>query len=93
MAKFDSKEYARQMRENCVKDHNGNIICSDELWEQIASIIENIPAADVVEVVRCKECIFWEKGKGYTPYCNHPDSMLMDTNADDFCSYGERKER
>lgn len=38
----DLKEYARQMRENCVKDRNGNIICSDELWEQIASIIENI---------------------------------------------------
>jgi hypothetical protein len=42
----DYKEYARQMRENCVKDHNGNIICSAELWEQIASIIES--TADVV---------------------------------------------
>ena len=50
MAEFDYKEYARQMRENAVKDHNGNIICSSELWEQIASIIENTPAADVVEV-------------------------------------------
>ena len=50
MAEFDYKEYARQMRENAVKDHNGNIICSSELWEQIASIIENTPASDVVEV-------------------------------------------
>ena len=41
MAEFDYKEYARQMRENCIKDYNGNIICSAELWEQIASIIEN----------------------------------------------------
>lgn len=63
-----------------------------ELW-QVCNLIENAPAADVAEVVRCKECIYWENGKGYTPYCNHPDSMLMDTNADDFCSYGERKER
>lgn len=46
MAKFDCREYARQMRENCAKDQNGNIICSAELWEQIASIIES--SADVV---------------------------------------------
>lgn len=42
MAEFDYKEYARQMRENCAKDYNGNIICSPELWEQIASVIESI---------------------------------------------------
>lgn len=42
MAEIDYKEYARQMRENAVKDFNGNIVCSTEIWEQIASIIENI---------------------------------------------------
>ena len=47
---FDNKEYARQLRENAVKDSNGAIICSPELWEQIASIIENAPTADVEEV-------------------------------------------
>jgi hypothetical protein len=46
MAEFDYKEYARQMRENCYKNENGNIICSAELWEHIASIIES--TADVV---------------------------------------------
>jgi hypothetical protein len=50
MVEFDYKEYARQMRENAVKDNNGNIICSPELWEQIASIVENMPTADVEEV-------------------------------------------
>ena len=38
---IDYKEYARQMRENCAKDHNGNVVCSGELWEEIANIIEN----------------------------------------------------
>ena len=42
MAEFDYKEYARQMRENAVKDENGVIRCSAELWEQIANIIESI---------------------------------------------------
>lgn len=50
MAEFDFKEYARQMRENAVKDSDGVILCSPELWEQIASIVENIPTADVAEV-------------------------------------------
>ena len=49
MAETNYKEYARQMRENCVKDYNGNIVCSSELWEQIASIIETIPTADAAE--------------------------------------------
>ena len=47
---IDYKEYANQMRVNAVKDENGNIICSPELWEQIASLIEIIATADVVEV-------------------------------------------
>lgn len=36
----DYKEYAKQMRENAVKNEQGNIVCSPELWEEIASVIE-----------------------------------------------------
>lgn len=43
MSEFDCKKFARQMRENAVKDYNGNIVCSQELWEQIASIVERSP--------------------------------------------------
>jgi hypothetical protein len=54
MAEFNHKEYAKQMRENCAKDYNGNIICSAELWEQIASIIENttdaVPKSEVEKI-------------------------------------------
>ena len=37
---FSGKEYAKQMRENAVTDKNGNVIVSEELWQQIANIIE-----------------------------------------------------
>ena len=37
---IDDKEYAKQMRENAVIDNNGNVIVSEELWQQIANIIE-----------------------------------------------------
>lgn len=53
--------------------------------------INEAPTADVVEVVRCKDCEYWENGKDYEPYCNHFGNMMTDTKADDFCSYGERK--
>jgi hypothetical protein len=31
------------MINNAVKDNNGNVVCSIELWEQIAEIIKNVP--------------------------------------------------
>lgn len=37
---INGKEYANQMRENAVVDKNGNVIVSEELWQQIANIIE-----------------------------------------------------
>ena len=67
-------------------------------WETITDIddyyffVKEAPAADVVEVVRCKDCVYWEKGKDYEPYCNHFGNMMADTTETDFCSYGERRE-
>ena len=51
--------------------------------------------SDVVEVVRCKDCEYWKywnNGKDYKPYCDR-FPMMIDTNANDFCSYGVRKEK
>ena len=60
--------------------------------EAVYKAIKNATAADVVEVVRCKDCKYWEKDKDDEPYCNHFGNMMTDTKADDYCSYGERKE-
>lgn len=49
------------------------------------------PTVDAVPVVRCKDCEYWENGKDYEPYCNYWEGMLTDTQADDFCSRGERR--
>ncbi len=53
--------------------------------------IDNLPTADVVEVVRCKDCIYYEDGKGYVPYCCNVENMFEQMKPTDFCSYGERK--
>lgn len=43
--------------------------------------------ADVVEVVRCKDCIYFVSG-----ICRQ-DLALNLARGDDFCSYGERREK
>ena len=50
--------------------------------------IETMP--DAVSVVRCKECK-WAKANGTYQWCGRLDSTARIT-ADDYCSYGERKE-
>lgn len=56
-------------------------------------LLDNVPTADVVEVVRCKDCKY-RTSKGT---CDCPQWLYDDINLyimlNDFCSYGERKER
>lgn len=60
------------------------------------SVIIKAPAADVVEVVRCKECKHFSKVKQLRvtdlnfSYCHKFHHNI--TKDDDFCSYGERRE-
>ena len=50
--------------------------------------VDSVPTADVVEVVRCKDCKWW-----HTEGCVfRKDAVEGLPTADDFCSHGERKE-
>ena len=49
--------------------------------------IKALPAADVVQVVRCKDCLFFTTEKS----CCRPEGLTK-AREDAFCSYGERKE-
>jgi hypothetical protein len=44
-----------------------------------------------IDIVQCKECEYWETDKYCEPYCNL-SPMMIGTKANDFCSYGKRKE-
>ena len=52
-------------------------------------VIDSIPAADAVEVVRCRDCKYHED----TSITEHEHCCLIGKTVryDDFCSYGERK--
>lgn len=49
---------------------------------------DSIPTADVVEVVRCRDCVHYQNGG-----CNHFGyyTYAPEVDEDDYCSYGEMK--
>ena len=59
----------------------------------VVVFLNDMPTLDAVEVVRCKDCKHWHKDTvfcGYMPYGEA--SERVNWYADDFCSYGERKD-
>lgn len=73
-----------------------------DAWDEIVDALENIPAADVAPVVRCKDCkhstlpseLTQRYGKPGTLTCHnmHAPSNRRNVGSNDFCSYGESKE-
>ena len=59
-----------------------------EVFLHVARWLDLLPSADVVEVVRCKDCVFSEESQGACDYCKLNDCRF-DKNG--FCSYGEKK--
>ena len=68
----------------------------NQAFDYVADIlIDDAPTIDAVEVVRCKDCRWWN-GSKETMHNNHlcrnwSKFGSINTSADDFCSYGERK--
>ena len=74
--------------------YNG-IRCRACEFDDAMLLIEDIPTADVVEVVRCKDCQCYEMdveyyGGGHKDICR---LFKRQTYHDDYCSYGERREQ
>ena len=90
------KEYiAQKTAFEVITDLAGSAITKSAyaaIWK-CARTVKDIPAADVMEVVRCKDCKHY-----YNAQCYHPsygDDCAINTKRaeEDFCSYGERKDR
>lgn len=55
---------------------------------EIEAMLSNLPAADVAEVVRCKDCIYHS---GALP--GQPNIICFQMKDNDFCSYGARMDK
>lgn len=52
--------------------------------------VKDIRSADMVEVVRCKDCEHYDTDRKLMPYCKCPKG-LREPSDDRFCSFGERR--
>lgn len=64
-------------------------VTPEETFPEVGGCSAFTEKGDLVEVVRCKDCIHYQKG-----YCNHFGyySYAPEVDEDDFCSCGERRE-
>ena len=80
---------------DAIKRNSGTLYTREAefLFRKVVSLLKNAPAADVAEVVRCKDCDAWKRNVGIVDSPNgHCFEHDIDTNGQDFCSYGERRE-
>lgn len=66
--------------------------CSNEYCDKESCSIWKAPAADVAPVIWCEDCQYWQDNNGGYPNeeCRWRGDETPD--ADDFCSYGKRKD-
>lgn len=62
--------------------------------KQALEMFDEIPAADVAPVVRCKDCKHYDMGVCLKIYSdgNVHSAAWQSRRPEDFCSYGERKD-
>lgn len=90
-----TKEKITETLKAYTKKHN--IAASSVILEEYA---EELVKNDVIEIVRCKDCKYWNK-QGFDPvfdvdfgdckYGHLEDEFHSQTDENDFCSNGERK--
>lgn len=71
------------------KQYKGSTGIERNCNRNFLDLICDAPTIDAVPVVRCRECV--KHGTEYCPLMNHYIGE-DETDPDDFCSYGQRKE-
>lgn len=72
---------------------DGRTVIQGEAITKLAELENMIEEGELVQVVRCMDCMNWQEATTGHKYCEHW-SVYGDrryTSADDFCSYGDRR--
>ena len=88
--KREALEVALNHRLNFLMAENGEYDHYTSGFDEAVTRVENFPAADVVPVVRCKDCRLRGREDCAMFYrCECGEQHTWETD-DDFCSYGEK---
>lgn len=75
---------------------DGRGLCRVIMEDDFKKAIKKMPKGiivDAVSVVRCRDCKHWHKDTVFCEYMSYGEaSERVNWYADDFCSYGERKD-
>lgn len=78
----------------CSKDVLPAAYCAG--WKGLLGLIEKAPTVDAVIVTRCEDCVRWDDDPDTYGADGVPKGLCMKSFetmcADDFCSYGKRKD-
>ena len=89
MAYIDKELFKQDIKmrycNNCARPNE--IKCRACHVDDMLGEIEDSPTADVVEVIRCKDC-----GLKGAAFCMAGDIPLTKTTGECFCSYGKRRD-
>ena len=69
-----------------VKRSNNSDLAPTPTWNEAVQIVEDAPAADVVEVVHCKDCKWRPRNMGLDCYAEHLD-FPCDADGEEVCPY------
>lgn len=90
-----SESYIKNVMRFIGKDDDFWYACeADALYKatDIYNVIKSAPTADVVEVVRCKDCKYWQDNNDGYPHQECRWGNYETPDPDDYCSYGELKD-
>ena len=89
MQAFREYMVERYDREKCVSEENCKTCDRQCLWWRK---ISEAPTVDAVEVVRCKDCVYYREEELVCIGVSCIGDSHANWYPDDFCSYGERKD-
>lgn len=89
MMEYISKQLAVEELENLRQQCEMRDDCDELVARKCKNAVSALPAADVVEVVRCRECAYATRPGDNIVYC---DNFARDMMPDDYCSVGYRAE-
>ena len=96
---IDTDEFMHRMY-NRAFETDGDTMWQSGCWVRyraIEAVVQETPAADVVEVVRCKDCTMYKRDKELAEanYCDpnfYCGLLRTEMDEDGYCSYGRRKD-
>ena len=96
MAKYVRRDIAISEIQKFANPDDHEIITVEEVYETAIAAVDCAPAADVVEVVRCKDCKKWTREHTCEEFKSDRlatgGRTVFMTEPIDFCSYGERRD-